>query len=170
MYIFIMRLPYIPIVVDMWRNWCRSSEKKPISNERKTYQVKKNVISNHITHFTVGLLLAFCWRMAGRLLSVLFMTSVLCCLPHDIMTCFKMPDLLQNGGSSVESPAKPRGSLLKVVMPGNIHKIPYHWGIRMRGCTNKTVVTPFIHVATDALQLLPRQKKIVNPIKVFVVT
>ena len=165
MYIFIMRLPYIPIVVDMWQNWYRV--------KKNPYQVKEKHIKWRKTSYQTILhiiLLAFCWRMAGHLLSVLFMTSVPCCLPHDIMTYFKMPDLLQNGGSSVESPAKPRGSLLKVVMPGNIHKPPYRWGIRMRGCTNKSAVTPFIHVATDALQLLPRQKKIVNPIKVFVVT
>ena len=84
----------------------------------------KKPISNHITPFIVSLLLAYCWRTAGPLLSVLFMTSVHCCRPNDVMTCFKTPDLLQNGGSSVGSPAWPRRGVIKVVMPGNFLNFP----------------------------------------------
>ena len=80
------------------------------------------------------------------------MMSVLCCLAHDVMTCFKTPDLLQNGGSSVESPAWPRRGMLRVVMPGNIQtSLSLRDQDEGMGWANKTAVTSFTHVAADAL-------------------
>ena len=89
-------------------------------SEKKTYQVKKThikwkkPISNHITPFIVGLLLVYCWRTAGPVLSVLLMTSVLCWSAHDVMTCFKTPDLFKMAAALLEAPLRPEEAWLKL--------------------------------------------------------
>ena len=41
------------------------------------------------------------------MLSVLLMTSVLCCLANDVMTCFKTPDLFKMVAALLEAPLSP---------------------------------------------------------------
>ena len=91
------------------------------SGVKKTHIKWKKPISNHITPFIVGLLLVYCWRTAGPVLSVLLMTSVLCWPAHDL---FQNAWPIQDGGSSVGSPASPRRGVIKVVIHRNFTSFP----------------------------------------------
>ena len=99
------------------------SEKKNISSEKNPYQVKKTHIKPYHTFY--------CWPIVSLLLK----NGRPCveCPSHDVSPLLAGPwrhDLfqdawpIQDGGSSVGSPASPRRGVIKVVMHGNFTSFP----------------------------------------------